>query len=139
MFRFRQYAAAPVHRVAAFYGSVQNLLRISPPVPRLRIHTSDPTVQPGKVFPMSLDLFIVRIRWESMIEAVEEGRSFTDTMHGKLIRFWRHVHRYEPHNSRTLLIDEIECDTPWWFAGCVWLGVHALFLFRRYGLRRALS
>ncbi len=138
-FRFRQNVNVPVQRLAAFFETAENLVRISPPVPRLRIHASDLTLTAGKVFPMSLELIVVLFRWHSVIESVEPGRSFTDTMRGRFIRFWRHVHRYEGRGRQTLLSDEIECDVPWWLAGFVWLGVHALFLYRRHALPGALQ
>lgn len=138
-FRFRQKVNAPVQRLATFFETAENLVRISPPVPRLRIHASDLTVAAGKRFPMSLDLIVALFRWQSVIELVEPGRSFTDTMRGRFICFWRHVHRYEDCGRQTLLTDEIECDVPWWLAGLVWLGVHALFLYRRHALPGALQ
>lgn len=138
-FRFRQNVNAPVQRVAAFFETADNLVRITPPVPRLRIHVSETTIATGKVLPMSLDLRVVQFRWESVIESVEPGYSFTDTMRGRFIRFWRHMHRYEDHGGQTQLTDEIECDVPWWVAVFVWLGVHALFFYRRFALPGALK
>lgn len=139
MFRFQQHVAVPVQLVAAFYSSVENLLRISPPFPRLRIEDADRAVRAGRKIPMSLDLFVARFKWQSVIESVEEGRSFTDTMRGRFVRSWRHVHRFEQRGKNTLLTDEIVCDVPWWLAGIVWLGVRLLFLYRRVALAGALE
>jgi ligand-binding SRPBCC domain-containing protein len=125
MFRFQQAVEAHIDAVEAFYGNAANLLRISPPFPRLRIHNTDTAVVAGRTFSISLDAVLWKTRWQTVIEDVQPGKFFVDTMHGTLIRSWQHVHRFEATDRGTLLTDEIECTTHWWLVPVVWIGVRA--------------
>ncbi|GHD32747.1 SRPBCC family protein [Nocardiopsis kunsanensis] len=41
------------------------------------------------------------VRWVAVIDAFEEGRTFTDRQVRGPFRFWRHTHLVEPHGSGT--------------------------------------
>ncbi|MER3523887.1 MAG: hypothetical protein C4326_07405 [Ignavibacteria bacterium] len=129
---------APLTRVAAFYSDLRNLAKISPPFPRLRILAEDTAVEEGKTFDIELDFIIFAMRWRSFIEQVHPGSFFVDTSQGKLLRTWRHVHRYEPVDDGTLLTDEVVCDPRWWVAPFIGIGLTAIFAFRRRAIERVL-
>ncbi len=135
-FRFVQNVSAPTDVIAAFYSDARNLLRISPPFPRLRILSDQSRVEPGRTITLGLDFFVFRVRWDSCIERHVLGEFFTDTFDGKVIRRWRHTHRFSRNGKGTMLTDEISCEPVWWAAPFVWFAVHTLFLYRRLALRR---
>ncbi len=130
----------PTHpeKVAAFYSDVRNLVKISPPFPRLRILTEQTVVEEGRTFDLELDFILFAARWRSHIERVQAGSLFIDTAEGRLMRMWRHIHQYEATPGGTLLTDEIHCDPVWWVAPFIGIGLTALFTFRRYAIERAL-
>lgn len=129
---------APLSRVAAFYSDVRNLAKISPPFPRLRILAEDTAVEEGKTFEIELDFIIFAMRWRSFIEKVHPGSFFVDTAQTKLLRTWRHVHRYESTTNGTLLTDEVLCDPVRWVAPFIGIGLWMLFAFRRRAIERVL-
>ena len=51
------------------------------------------------------------VRWTAVIDAYEEGRSFTDLQVRGPFRFWRHTHTVEPHGAGTLHTDLVEIST----------------------------
>lgn len=137
-FRFTQSLPVEHPRVAAFFNDVQNLKRITPPFPRMEIQGETTAVVPGAEFTLTLDFGVFRFGWNSVIEAVDPGRSFTDTFSGALFTRWRHIHRFEPQGNGTLLTDEIDCNPVLWFAPFAWIFTHMLFLYRKQTLARLL-
>jgi ligand-binding SRPBCC domain-containing protein len=135
-FRFVQYVAAPTDAIAAFYSDARNLLRISPPFPRLRILSEQSRVEQGRTISLGLDFILFRVRWDSCIERHVPGEFFTDTFDGKVIRRWTHTHRFSRNGNGTMLTDEISCEPVWWAVPFVWVAVQMLFVYRRVALRR---
>lgn len=135
-FRFVQEVSAAADVIAAFYSDARNLLTISPSFPRLRILSEQTRIQEGRTIAMRLDFVVFRIRWNSLIERYVPGEFFTDSFRGKVIQQWEHTHRFTADRRRTILTDEITCEPIWWAAPFVWFAVHALFLYRRFALRR---
>ncbi|WP_017604002.1 SRPBCC family protein [Nocardiopsis alkaliphila] len=51
------------------------------------------------------------VRWRAVVDAYEEGRSFSDLQVNGPLRYWRHTHRVEPHGAGTRHIDVVEFAT----------------------------
>lgn len=137
-FGFEQFLDVPIERVGRFFGDVRNLGRISPPFPRMIINATSTAVRSGASFALQLDFLLFRMHWDSMIDEVEEGRSFTDTSSGTLFHRWKHTHVFTPHGHGSMLVDRIECDPVWWFRPFAWIGVHLMFVYRKRAILKAL-
>ncbi len=138
-FVISQIVQAPIDRVKEFYSDVKNLKRVSPPFPRMTIVGDDTRVEPGREFAIMLDFLLFELTWNSTIESVVPGEYFVDTFRGSVVKHWRHVHRYEPHDEGALLTDEIECEVAPLLKPFAWLGIRALFGFRKRAFARAFS
>lgn len=51
------------------------------------------------------------VRWVAVIDAFEDGRSFTDRQLRGPLRFWRHTHTVEPRDGGTRHTDTVEFST----------------------------
>ncbi len=51
------------------------------------------------------------VRWTAVIDAYEEGRSFSDLQVRGPFRYWRHTHTVEPHAGGTRYTDLVEIST----------------------------
>lgn len=72
--------------------------------------------------------FGINLRMTSRITAFDPPRGFSDEMLRGPFAYWRHTHRFEPHNGGTLMIDEVDFASP---AGPIGALVDAMVL-RRY-------
>lgn len=136
---FRQRLPVPHETVAAFFGDTRNLLRITPPWPRLSLEAPSTAVAAGAEYLLTFHLGPVRLRWRSRVVAVEPGRSFTDVSRSPLLGDWVHTHMFTPDGPGTMLRDDVTCGPPWWCAPFVRAGIHMMFLYRRRALPRVLA
>jgi len=136
---FRQQIPAPHATVAEFFSDTRNLLRITPPWPRLSLEAPSTAVVEGAEYLLKFDFGPAVLRWRSRIIAVTQGRSFTDASRGGLLGEWVHTHSFTPEAGGTLLRDDVLCRPPWWCAPFVRVGIHLMFLHRKRALRRIFS
>ena len=75
--------------------------------------------------------FYVRQRLTSRITAMERPRMFVDEMQRGAFKRWHHLHTFEPRNGGTLMLDEVDYQSP---LGILGLIADRLFL-KRYMTR----
>jgi len=56
--------------------------------------------------------FYVRQRLTSRITAMERPRMFVDEMQRGAFKRWHHLHTFEPRNGGTLMLDEVDYQSP---------------------------
>ncbi|WP_049579110.1 SRPBCC family protein [Nocardiopsis sp. SBT366] len=69
------------------------------------------------------------VRWVAVIDAYEEGRSFSDLQVRGPLRYWRHTHTVEPYGEGTRHTDLVEFSTGLGPAGdlAVAIGIRGAF------------
>ena len=81
------------------------------------------------------------VRWTAVVDAYEEGRSFSDLQVRGPFRYWRHTHTVEPHGSGTRHTDLVEFSTGLGPAGdlAAAVGIRGAFGPRLERMRAALE
>ncbi|HVG31727.1 MAG TPA: SRPBCC family protein [Pyrinomonadaceae bacterium] len=63
--------------------------------------------------------FYVRQRLTSRITAMERPRMFVDEMQRGAFKRWHHLHTFEPRNGGTLMLDEVDYESPLGILGLI--------------------
>jgi len=135
----------PPERLFAFHQDVENLARISPPVPRFTLLSAPTPTRAGDRQEFTLGVGPLRVRWTAHVTRFEEGRLLEDVQERGPFRRWRHQHRVAPAPGGSRLTDAVAfraIPTP---AGefLEWLlvapGIHAMFAWRHWKTRQALK
>lgn len=105
---FRTKVAASPDDVWRLHSSVENIVRISPKFPKVRVIGEDTRVENGALHVLEIGLFLFKVVWKARISDVTTGRGFTDTAEQSPFEFWQHKHRFEPEGTGTIVVDEIE-------------------------------
>jgi ligand-binding SRPBCC domain-containing protein len=81
------------------------------------------------------------VRWTAVIDAYEEGRSFSDLQVRGPFRYWRHTHTVEPYGTGTRHTDLVEISTGLGPAGdlAAAIGIRGAFGPRLKRMRAALT
>jgi hypothetical protein len=116
----------------AFYGSAENLERITPPW--LRFEIRDP--RPGQLsaaarLHYSLVLHGFPVRWTTEIRTWDPPHGFVDVQLSGPYRLWEHTHTFEPIEGGTLIRDRVDYALPYGVLGAI---AHTAFV--RRDLRR---
>ncbi|GAA1469806.1 SRPBCC family protein [Nocardiopsis exhalans] len=102
--------AAPPDRVFALIQSEAGFLDAMPPGVEV-LHWPERFGQ-GEVLDLRWGAAgVFPVRWTAVIDAYEEGRSFSDLQVRGPFRYWRHTHTVEPHGSGTRHTDLVEIST----------------------------
>ncbi len=91
----------------AFHQDPDNLLRISPPLPRVRIGRANKPAREGDLQLLSLSAGPWSVSWEARITRVMEPALIVDEQEGGPFRCWRHRHRFSQDGDQSRLTDEI--------------------------------
>lgn len=129
----RQRIELPIEQAFEFYGSADNLERITPPWLDFEITTPKPIeMGAGTLLDYRLRLHRIPIRWQTRIETWEPPRGFIDTQVKGPYSLWEHTHTFtEDGPGATIIADRVRYSIP--FGP---LGVIADRLFVRRDLRR---
>jgi len=135
---------APLEAVAAFHADTSALKILNPPLIIVQLHRVDPMAE-GSISEFTLWMGPLPIRWRAVHSNVDLN-GFTDTLENGPMASWRHSHRFEAIDKDTTQINEhIEYEYPSGWRGLASrilfgrLGLTALFTFRKWATRRALS
>lgn len=103
--RYTTRFAAPPEEVFALCVSRSGFEAAMPP--GVRVHSWPAPFREGAAMSFSL----AGLPWEALIDAYEEGRSFTDLQTRGPFRYFRHTHLCEPENGGTRYSDHLEFST----------------------------
>lgn len=137
--RFETRVPAPKGRIVAFFGDAQNLPRISPPYPMIKILSGETRVVAGAEFRIELNFVVFRTLWLTRVERVEPDGSFVDTFSGGVFRHWRHTHRFLQDGDGTLIIDDVTYEPRTWLRPIAPTILRIMFAARRRALAREFS
>ncbi|MDX1500955.1 MAG: SRPBCC family protein [Thermoanaerobaculia bacterium] len=139
--RFR--VAAPRQAVVEFHRRPEGFRALAPPLAPLTLHQAPAELDPGARLSFTLWMGPLPVRWTARIEAHDGG--FADTQEEGPFESWRHRHTFVAvDESTTEVRDQIEARLPSGLARAlvalaVWLGLPALFAYRRWKTRRVLE
>lgn len=105
---FRTVVAADRESVWQLHSNVENIVRISPPFPRVSVHGEDRQVFEGALHKLTISFLLFRIRWHARISGVVYATEFTDTAEKSPFEYWRHTHRFESVSNGSAITDEVE-------------------------------
>lgn len=97
----------------AFFADAANLEAITPPWLNFRITTPQPIdIQQGTIIDYRLRLYVIPIRWRTLISDWAENERFVDEALKSPYKLWRHLHEFEPCEEGTLMRDTVEYQVP---------------------------
>lgn len=109
----KQWVAATVDEVFAFFSDAANLERLTPPWLRFRIETPWPIeMGTGAIIDYRIDWRVVPIRWRTEIVAWTPPRGFVDVQRRGPYKMWQHTHTFTPVDGGTLLGDTVRYSLP---------------------------
>jgi len=147
LFTTRQDVSRPREEVFQFFSDPGNLMRLTPPWLGFSILTPAPLpVGEGAVFDYRLKVRGLPLRWRTLIETWEEGRSFTDRQIQGPYAFWHHTHLFlDLPGGGTRIVDRVRYRVGWGPLGCLatalWVrpDVERIFRFRKDAVQRLLG
>lgn len=126
-----QLVRRPLSAVFSFFADPSNLERLTPPFLGFRILTPTPiTMERGALIDYRISLRGIPLRWRTLIEQYEPGRSFVDSQVRGPYQLWRHTHQFEETPEGTLVRDHVEYALP---LGPLGRLAHALLVRRDLG------
>jgi len=127
-----QRVPLPLEEAFAFYGSADNLERITPPWLRFEIQEPRPgRLAAGTLLHYSLVLHRFPVRWTTQIRTWEPPHRFVDVQLRGPYRRWEHTHTFERVEGGTLITDRVHYALPFGPLGAI---AHVAFV--RRDLRR---
>ena len=118
------WIARPIDEVFAFFANAQNLEAITPPWLGFTILSmSADAIEEATVIRYRLRLRGIPIHWRSEICEWNPPHCFVDEQTKGPYKRWRHTHRFEAHETRTKMIDEVQYSLPLGVLGRI---VHAV-------------
>jgi uncharacterized protein (TIGR01777 family) len=114
----RQWIPAPLSKVFDFFSSAHNLERITPPWLNFQVLTpADQKIQAGSLIDYRLRIHGIPVKWRTLIESWEPGKSFVDTQLRGPYRKWHHTHHFEEVQGGVLIEDRVLYRVPFFFVG----------------------
>ena len=124
-----QLVAAPLDEVFAFFSRPENLADITPHGLGFEILTPSPVpMHTGALIDYRLRLWLLPLRWRTLITDYEPPYRFVDEQLSGPYSFWHHTHTFAEIPGGTLIRDEVHYLLP-----LGWLGrlAHALVVRRQ--------
>lgn len=105
---------APLDKVWQFHSDPVALTRITPKPVRVQIQDVDYPVVAGSKVIMRLLVGPIGVQWNSVISEHQPMSHFTDTqIKGQgPFKHWKHIHRFEQVDGRTVVSDHVEYELP---------------------------
>jgi uncharacterized protein (TIGR01777 family) len=138
-FSAAQFVPRSIEEVFTFFSLPQNLEELTPSWLNFRVlkcSTSE-EIKEGTLIDYQLKIHGVPVRWKTLIESWQPGKSFVDTQLKGPYRKWHHTHRFEKVKGGTLLLDEVVYQVPGGFVGNQFGGkfirkdIESIFAFRK--------
>lgn len=127
--RREQFVEAPLDGVFSFFSRPENLGRLTPADLGFSILTPSPIhMKPGAVIDYTIKLWMVRLRWTTLITAYDPPGSFADTQVRGPYAFWHHVHTFSTRDNGTVITDDVQYAIRFGWIGRL---VHSLFVRKR--------
>lgn len=99
----------PIEQVFAFFGNVDNLDAITPPLVHFQILTPRPiTLQTGAIIDYRLRIHGIPIRWRTEITVWQPPTQFVDEQRRGPYKLWRHQHDFEIRDGGTWIRDHVD-------------------------------
>ncbi len=138
---------APLNVVWEFHNDPRALPRIMPALFGLTVEGYDRPLRAGSRVNLSMGVGPLRQPWSLQVIAYEPPHQFVDEqLPGQgPFKHWRHMHRFEPADEGTCIIDHIEYELPLGVLGkiaaCIGgaLMMKVIFASRRTATRKALE
>ncbi len=111
--RSEQWIDKPRDEVFAFFSNAANLERITPEELSFQILSEQPIeMKVGALIDYQIRLAGIPFKWKTEITGWNPPHEFEDTQLKGPYAKWIHVHRFEDHGDRTLIVDEVEYALP---------------------------
>jgi uncharacterized protein (TIGR01777 family) len=118
---WEQWLPRPATQIWPFFGDANNLEEITPPLLHFKVlGMSTPTIGAGTRIDYRLRINGVPVRWQTLIDAWDPPRRFSDTQAKGPYSLWHHTHEFVALGAGTLMRDTVRYRLP---AG--WLGLVA--------------
>ena len=136
--------AASLDIVSDFHHHAEGLEAITPPFVPMKMDEVPPVLKDGSEMRFTLWFGPLPVRWHARLEDVRK-EGFVDLQVSGPFRSWRHEHRFETIDAtHTRVVDTIEASLRkhplWAVVGLkMWLGLPALFAYRRWKTRQLLT
>ena len=135
---YRQWLAAPIDNVFAFFEEARNLEKITPPFLQFKVLSqSTDKIEQGTVFEYQIRLRGVPLNWRTEIVLWEPPHRFADNQDKGPYAKWHHVHEFVPLGNGTLMTDRVTFKLPLGLVGRSVAGsyvssdIDRIFQFRR--------
>jgi len=103
---------ADSHKVFDFYCEPDNLPKISPAFPAVKLNQSGIRIKQALTFTISISYIIFSQSWKVLIQNFEPGKSFTDVQISGPFKIWWHMHEFKKAPGGTELKDKIFYEMP---------------------------
>ncbi len=122
-----QFLPIPVEEAWEFFSNPRNLAKITPPELGFVIHgdLGKRTYAGQRITYSVKPLFGIPVKWVTLIEDVQEPRSFVDSQLKGPYKYWHHRHQFSAVEGGTLMQDRVEYELPMGPLGEL---AHALFV-----------
>ena len=134
----------PLAAVAEFHHNPMALKRLNPPGVRVQFHQLE-ALGEGSIVEFSLWFGPFPIRWRARHQNVNFLQGFTDVQEVGPLKTWEHTHAIEALGENTRVSDRVRYQfQPGWRRFWTrimfsWIGLKALFAYRAFATRRAVS
>jgi len=137
-----QWISRPLREVFPFFADPRNLEAITPPWLRFELKArGNLEMRRGLKIDYRLRLRGIPFSWQSEITVWDPPVRFVDEQVRGPYRLWRHDHRFEEKDGRTLVRDHVDYAVPGgWLVQKLVVGreVNKIFEFRRRTLEKIL-
>lgn len=120
-----------VNRVWEFFSSPRNLSDITPKDMAFVVLSDLPEgdIYEGLIIDYTVSpLLGIQLKWQTRIEQVDYGKSFTDVQQKGPYKLWRHHHEFIPNDEGVLMIDTVDYELPFGIIGTL---AHGLIVKRK--------
>lgn len=136
----------PPEALFEFHRDVENLAKISPPVPRFELLSAPKPSELGDEQTFRLSVGPLRVTWRALVTRFDEGLLLEDTQVSGPFREWRHQHRVSTESGGESRLTDVVAfraipGAPGAFLEFLFIrpGIKAMFIWRHWKTRRALA
>lgn len=116
---WEQWLPHPAEAIWPFFCDPANLEEITPPLLHFKLlGMSTPAIGAGTRIDYALRINGLPVRWQTLIDAWDPPRRFSDTQARGPYRLWHHTHEFLPLGGGTLMRDTVRYRLP-----VGWLGL----------------
>jgi len=103
----------PLEEVFEWFSDARNLEVLTPDFLHFKILTPTPIeMKPGARIEYSIRIHGIPVRWKTLIETWDVGKSFTDTQTSGPYKLWHHTHRFRAQQGGTWMEDVVRYALP---------------------------